>query len=67
MLASSDNTELPQVVATDAIVTPFATEDLLSFLVTGQAIAYLREASGRPLGRGRDVLRRRERGPHRPT
>ncbi len=46
VLASSDNSELPQVVATDAIVTPFATEDLLSFLVTGQAIAYLREASG---------------------
>jgi hypothetical protein len=46
VLASSDNSVAPQIVATDAIVTPFASEDLLSFLVTGQAISYLRAASG---------------------
>jgi hypothetical protein len=46
VLASSDNSTLPEVVATDAVVTPFATEDLLSFLVTDQAISYLRAAPG---------------------
>jgi hypothetical protein len=46
VLASADNSAPPQIAATDAIVTPFATEDLLSFVVTGQAISYLRAAPG---------------------
>jgi Tol biopolymer transport system component len=46
VLASTDFSSPPEVVATDAILTPFATEDVLSFLVTGQAVAYPRRAPG---------------------
>jgi hypothetical protein len=46
VLASSDNSAFPETVATDAVVSQFATENLLSFVVSGQAISYLRAAPG---------------------
>lgn len=44
VLASTDGSEPPIIAATDAIVTPDASEKILSFDVTGTAIAYLRSS-----------------------
>ena len=43
VLASTDNSDPPRVVATDAIVPPDADESILSFDVTGSSIAYIAE------------------------
>jgi len=42
VLASTDGSEAPVIAATDAVVTPDATEKIRSFELTGSAIAYLR-------------------------